>query len=57
MPDDLKIILTIVGGAVAILLLWFFLATRPFNYEDDIYGGLLDDDPENPEDEARRRQI
>ena len=58
MPDDIKIVVTIAGGLIVLAVLCFWLATKPFSDdEEDIYDGLLDQDPENPEDEARRRQI
>lgn len=55
MPDDIKIVLTLSGGLIALGVLCFILATKPIN--PTIEHDTDDRDPENPEDEARRRQI
>lgn len=59
MPDDLKIILTICAGLIAVGILCLWAATRPVtdHDDDDAYDGDGYRDPEHPEDEARRRQI
>ena len=55
MPDDIKIVLTLAGGLIALGVFCLFISTKPIN--PSIEHDTDDRDPEHPEDEARRRQL